>query len=1029
MVLSSFKKLFSTGLALLVAVTSLAQSVRITGTVSDAGGVPVVGAAVFVQGTTNGTVTDAAGSYALSAPSNATLEISCLGYTTQLVPVGGRTRIDVVLEEDTMQLEETVVVGYGVQKKSDVTGAISSVKSSDLENRSVTSVVDAMAGKTAGVNIISTGGSPGEAGTMIIRGYSSNKSSHPLYVVDGLRVRNINNLDPNTIESIEILKDASSAAIYGAEAGNGVIMVTTKKGAEGTARISYEGQYVLNQLTRVPAALNAKEYTDWLLLNKKYTQNDIDATIAAGLWDGKSSTDWVDVMTEPGRSHRHTLSVQAAAGKATFYASLGYTDQNGIVVGDYDTFKRLNATLNVSYKVKPWLELGNTTNFSQSKIRSVAGGGSLNGSFFGSVYWFDPTVSPTYSPDKLPTYMQSLLAQGKVILQDENGNYYGVSQLISTNPGNPLATLASAENENKTLGVQGTAYATLTPSFVPGLVFTSRLGYRLNVNNTWGLTKHYYAAPDSGTQTNSASVRRGGTNTTYYQWENFVNYTKTIANAHNIGVMVGMSYSQQDTYSLNGSQSKLRPDIENNPLFWDLAYATSDSDDQVSGTHDWERKLSYYGRANYAYKNRYNVQFTFRADAADLSILSRKNRWGYFPAVSAGWTISNEDWFPKDNVVEYAKFRASWGQNGSTSSLSNYSYATSISTTATGYSFDGSSYTISSTTTGLSNDDLKWETSEQLDFGVDLRFLQSRLSVGIDWYDKKTKDLILSSGITVPAGAGANAPVMNGGAVSNRGWEFEVSWKDKIGAVGYDISANFSTLRNKVTEIQRTVTRYTANSLQNYGDLTAFEVGHPVWYLWTYHCTGINPETGEAYIEDTNKDGQITVDDKIEAGSGLPDYQYGITINLNWKDWDFRFFGQGVGGNQIFRATGPYQQNTIKYFYDRTWTPEKKGTATMSPMNISNYSYYVVSDAYVFDADYFKIKQIQLGYRLPKSLCSKISVSSIRFSVSLEDWFNFTPYKAGMDPSISANNTTGMGVDYGAYPNYKKTMFGINVTF
>ncbi|NLZ20367.1 MAG: TonB-dependent receptor, partial [Bacteroidales bacterium] len=441
------------------------------------------------------------------------------------------------------------------------------------------------------------------------------------------------------------------------------------------------------------------------------------------------------------------------------------------------------------------------------------------------------------------------------------------------------------------------------------------------------------------------------------------------------------------------------------------------------------RKLSYYGRANYSYKNRYTFQFTFRADAADLSILSRKNRWGYFPAVSAGWTVSNEDWFPRDIPVEYVKFRASWGQNGSTSSLSNYSYATTIATTATGYSFDGSGYTVSATTTGLSNEDLKWETSEQLDFGLDLRFLQSRLSVGIDWYDKKTKDLILSSGITVPAGAGANAPVMNGGAVSNRGWEFELSWKDTVGELGYNISANFSTLRNRVTEIHRTVPRYTANSLQNYGDLTAFEVGHPVWYLWTYHCTGIDPETGEAMIEDTNKDGQITVEDKIEAGSGLPDYQYGITASLNWRNWDFRIFGQGVGGNQIFRATGPYQQNNIKYFYDRTWTPEKKTTATMSPMNISNYSYYVVSDAYVFDADFFKIKQIQLGYSLPKKICSKISISSLRFSVSLEDWFNFTPYKAGMDPSISANNTTGMGVDYGAYPNYKKTMFGVNITF
>lgn len=1008
--------------------TAAAQSVTVKGLISDQAG-PVIGATVMVESTTNGASTGVDGTFELSnVPSRANLVVSCIGYITQTIPVEGRTTIDVVLQEDTEMLEETVVVGYGVQKKSDLTGSISSIKSDDFENRSLTSVVDAMAGKIAGVNIISTGGSPGEAGTMIIRGYSSNKSSYPLYVVDGLRVRNIDNLDPNTIESIEVLKDASSAAIYGAEAGNGVIMVTTKKGVQGSTRISYELQYTLNNLARVPEPMNASEYVDWLLLNKKYTQNDIDATIAAGLWDGKSSTDWIDIMTEQGTSKRHTLSVQSANDKATFYTSLGYTDQDGIVIGDYDTFQRINGTLNVTYKVKPWLELGNSTNFSYNSRRSVPGGSSLNGSFFGSVYWYDPTVSPTYSSDKLPTYMQSLLNQGKVLLTDENGDYYGISQLISTNPANPLITLASSENENKSISVQGTAYANFTPTFVKGLTITSRLGYRFNENNTWGLTKHYYGAPDSSTQTNSASVRRGMTNTTYYQWENFANYNKTLGHVHNLSAMVGMSYSQQDTYNMSGSQSKLRSDIENNPLFWDLAYATSDSDDNVSGTHNWTRQLSYYTRLGYSYSNKYNVQFTFRADAADLSVLSLKNRWGYFPAVSGGWTMSNEEWFPKTTPVEFLKLRASWGQNGSTSSLGSYSYATTISTTATGYSFDGKTYTVSSTTSGLSNDDLKWETSEQLDFGIDMRFLNNRLTFAADWYKKTTKDLILSSGITVPASAGANAPVMNGGSVLNRGWEFELSWKDTIGDFGYSINANLSTLHNEVTSIHNTVSRYTDNSLQNYGNLTAFEVGHPVWYLWTYHCEGIDPETGEAIIADTDKDGQITVEDKIEAGSGLPDYQYGITLSMNWKNLDFKVFGQGSGGNQIFRATGPYQQNNLKYFYERTWSESNK-TGTMAPMNISNYSYYVVSDAYVFDADFFKIKQIQLGYSVPKHLLSKISVSSLRLSVSLEDWFIFTPYKVGMDPTVSANNSTGMGIDYGAYPNYKKTMLGLNITF
>lgn len=1027
----TFNKLL-TGLAFFIAAVTFppqlcAQNITVTGKVTDSAG-PIIGATVMVEGTSNGITTDLDGTYSLSnVPSQGKISVSCIGYNTQTIPVDGRTVIDCVLTENTEMLEETVVIGYGVQKKSDVTGSISSVKSSDLENRSVTSIVDAMAGKTSGVNIISTGGSPGESGTMIIRGYSSNMSSYPLYVVDGLRVSSISDLDPNIIESIEVLKDASSAAIYGAEAGNGVIMVTTKRGENGTSRITYEGQYVINSLTNTPDALNAQEYVDWLLLNGKYTRSEIDATIDAGLWDGKSSTDWVDEMTEHGVSKRHTLSFQGANDKAKYYASIGFTDQDGIVVGDYATFKRVNGTLNTSYKIRPWLEIGDNTNFMYNKIKSVVSGSSLNGSFFSDVYWFDPTVSVTYSPEDLPTYMQNYLNEGKALLKDDDGNYYGVSQLISTNPCNPWVTLRASSKKNKSIMIQGSAYANITPNFIKGLTFTSRLGYNLRVNNRWDATRHYWGGPSD--KSDYASVSRSQRNTTYYQWENFINYNFTLAQVHDISVMAGMSYSQQDVYYMDGSQSKIRTDVEDNPLFWDLAYAATDSDDNVDGTHDWTRKLSYYGRLNYAYKGRYTFQATLRADAADLSILSADNRWGYFPAFSAGWQMSNESWFPKSKTFDYLKLRGSWGQNGSTSSLSGYAYATSISTIATGYSFDGKTYTVSSTTSGLSNPDLKWETSEQLDFGVDARFLSGKLAFSVDWYNKTTRDLILTTGVTVPASAGAPAPVMNGGKVENRGWEIEASWKSHIGDLNYSVSANFSTLHNEVKSIQRTVKRYTDNALQTYGDLTAFEKGHPVWYLWTYHCEGIDKETGNPIIQDTDNDGQITVEDKIEAGSGLPDVQYGITLNASWKGLDFSVFGQGVGGNQIFRATGPYQQNTIQYFYDRTWTEARKDKATMAPMNSSDYGYYIVSDAYVFDAGYFKIKQIQLGYSLPERILKKAYIKSLRFSVSLEDWFTFTKYKAGMDPSISANNSTGMGIDFGAYPNFKKTMFGINITF
>ncbi|MFH0842646.1 MAG: TonB-dependent receptor [Bacteroidota bacterium] len=1008
--------------------TSHYQQIKISGKVTDREtGEAMAGVNIQVKGTSVGAISDLNGQYSLPATvePNAVLVFSFIGYQTLEVPVEGRQEVNIQLAGELQGLEEVVVIGYGVQRKSDVTGAISSIRSTDMVNRSNTSIVDALAGKTSGVSIISTGGAPGQAGTMLIRGYSSNKSSYPLYVVDGLRVNNINDLDPNTIESIEVLKDAASAAIYGAEAGNGVIMVTTKKGSSGTSKISYEFQYTINSMVRTPKALNAAEYVDWLILNGKYTQNDIDATISAGLWDGNSSTDWMEEMTEQGISPRHILSFQGGNNNGSYYISLAKTNQDGIVVNNFDTFKRINATLNGSYKFRPWLEIGNNTNFMTSSTNSVTGGSGLNESFFGYIYYFDPTVSVTYSPDDLPTYMQNHLNMGRNLLKDDNGDYYGVSQLISTNPCNPWVKLNSTKKENNSIMVSGTAYANLTP--FKGFTYTTRIGYNLNNNNAWNLNRFYYGSPSD--YTNDASVNRSLTSTSYWQWENFANYNFTLADQHNFITMLGMSYSENNVHYLYGSESKIREDVEENPLFWDLAYKASDSNDDVTATHNWQHKLSYYGRLNYSFKDLYTLQFTMRADAADLSVLSEKNRWGFFPAVSAGWQISNQSWFPEIPHFDYMKIRASWGQNGSTSSLSNYSYATTISTTALGYSFDGSTYTVSSTTSGLSNEDLKWETSEQLDFGTDVRFFKSRLTFSADWYKKTTIDLILSTGITVSASAGASAPVMNGGSVLNRGWEFEAGWKDKMNDFSYGINANFSSLHNEVISIHNTVTRYTANSLQSYGDLTAFEVGHPVWYIWTYKCEGIDPATGNAIITDVDGNGIINVSDKVESGSGLPDFQYGLTLNASYKNFNLTLFGQGIGGNQVFRATAPYQQNTLKYFYDKTWTPTTSTTATMSPMNSGNYQYYIVSDAFVFDAGYFKIKQIQLGYNLPTRIISKVALKEVRLYASLEDWFNFTPYKVGMDPSVSANNSTGMGIDYGSYPNFKKTVFGINVAF
>lgn len=1019
-------------LAIVSTLSAMAQStLKVTGKVVDPQNEPLIGVSIQEKGTANKAITNIDGVYSINAHKGATLVFTSIGYTPKEYTVKG-AELNVTMQEDNQMLEDVVVVGYGVQKKSDLTGAISQVKAEDLQNRAIPRAEQALQGKTAGVQLVNTSSKPGASPTVRVRGFSSNGSSDPLYVVDGLRISDLGSIDPNTIESIEVLKDAASAAIYGAQAGNGVVLVTTKKGTKGRSSIKYDFQYVLNNLARKPKLINAQEYVQ---LQKESDPNVTDATIKrdqidTGNWDGVSTTDWFDVAFTTGKTVRHSLSMEGANDKGNYFVALNYYSENGIVRGDRDTYKRITGNINGSYNIKPWLRVGTTNAIEKYKTRSITDGqGQYNtyNSMISRVITLTPLMADTYKVGSLPEKMQQLLDAGTPMFQNADGDYYGC--WLGGEAIHPIVSTLMSNNESYGFNVLGTAYIDFMP--MKGLTITSKLGYRYADSNSYYYQNKYYASGGaSNLETNS--VNRSTSTSMYYQWENYANYHRTFAEKHTVDAMLGMSYSDNDYTYVYGGASNVMKD---NPLFQDVSYAAGDATKTAYGYRSHSRKLSYYARVGYNYMDRYYIQGVFRADAADTAILPAENRWGYFPGVSAGWTFTNEKFFPRLKWLDYGKIRASWGQNGSTANLGSYMYSNSISQTAAGYPYGSTSdsFVISGAPSQVANPNLKWETSEQLDFGIDLRMLNSRLTFTADWYKKKTKDLIVT-GTQLPLSIGNSAPPVNAGNVENTGFELEIGWKDHIGDFSYGISANIATLKNKVTYLDPTISENRMYSYMGLGpsikSITAFEVGHPIWYFFGYKVDHIDEETGQPVFVDVNEDGSITEGDRTDIGSGIPDFTYGLTLNAAYKGFDFLLFGTGAYGNQIFSALG-YGNFTYNYkeIYDNRWTETNTHGKYASPsISGTTVNLYLQSDASVFDGSYFKIKQIQLGYTLPKSLTRKLYIDNLRVFVSLDDWFCFTPYH-GLDPEVASTSTGGMGLDYGNYPTTRKTLFGASITF
>ena len=1002
--------------------TALAQELmKVTGLVVDQNSEPLIGVTVKVKGDNkNGTVTGLDGDFSIMVQKGKTLVFSYLGYQTKEVDAI-TPKLKVNLKEDNKMLDDVVVVGYGVQKKSSVTGAISQVKKEDIENRTITNAKAALQGKTAGVQVISSSSAPGSSPTIRIRGYSSNVSSDPLYVVDGVRLSDISGLDPNDIASMEVLKDAASAAIYGAEAGNGVVLITTKKGTVGSGRITYDFQYATESLAKVPKLLNAEEYIQYMKEGKTFTEDYLLKN-----WDGKTNTSWVDAIYGKGHMQKHNLGFNGGNQNGNYYLSLTYLDNNGMVKGDNDVYRRLTATINAEYQIKPWLKVGTTNQIEKYNARSVSESNEYGG-MLTAVLQMDPLTPVTYSPDNLPAHMANALANGKHLLTDADGNYYGVSKFYSGEQYNPFVMRDNNVSRNSGFNVNGSIYTDFKP--FKGFVFTSRLGYRLSGTRQSSASLPFYG---NVTQSNDYVGYNATSSTSiYYQWENFANYMRKFGD-HTVNAMLGISF-QESTYDyVNGSLQANNEDAvkKNDPLFFYLNYASASATKGVGGEKTRSAKYSYFGRLSYEYKNRYYLQASLRADAADLSKLPSTNRWGYFPAVSAGWTISEEKFFaPLRDVVTSLKLRASWGQNGSLAALSGYAYSTDMVQSGIYPLVPGNNYTQVVRPSTMGNDKLKWETSEQTNFGIDGLLFKGRMNFGIDYFVKKTKDLLVN-GTTPSLVIGGTTSPMNAGSVSNKGFEFELGWRDNIGDFSYSVRGNLATLKNKVTYIDPSITRLAGSTFHTY-TITYFEKDYPVYYFRGYQFTGVDPKTGNPQFADLDNSGDISDGDLTDIGNAIPNFTYGLTLTAAYKGFDFTLFGSGASGNKIFNCINrpDYQMvNKLKeVFYDDRWTPENPN-GSRPRAGADNMDKYACSSAMVYDGSYFKIKQIQLGYSLPKSLLKKVAMNSLRLYVSLDDFFTITKYP-GFDPEASANATSGMGIDKGAYPMSKKVVMGFNLEF
>jgi TonB-dependent starch-binding outer membrane protein SusC len=1013
----------------LFALPAMAQKITVTGKITGTSdGLELPGVSVVEQGTTNGVSTDIDGTYSISVDQAATLEFSYMGYTTQTVAVSGQTVIDIALSEEAETLTELVVVGYGTQKRKVSTAATTVVSGKDLQQTNSIDATSALQGQTTGVNITQSSGQPGAGMVVNIRGAGTVGNSTPLYVVDGVVVDNgIGYLDPSIIERIDVLKDASAAAIYGARAANGVVLVTTKKGAEGKINVSLNSYTGFQESYKRLDLLNSGEYA--AIMNEARVNSGFAPLYTPEQISNMPNTNWQDEMFNDGAmKQNHSLLINGGNDKATYSTGLSYYGQEGLIGSQtgQSQYDRVTFTTNSTYNiVKDKFKIGENFSYARTKSTGIADQGIYANSLRGFL-----NTPPNYN------------------VYNEDGSY-GSSDL-SADITNPLG-LMYYTNFKETYSNRFVAnlFAELTP--VEGLTFRSSFGVDSYTDDYRAFTPEYRLSTVS--YSDVSTVTQSANNNFSWIWDNTVQYQASFGK-HNIDVLAGMSARERITRY----QSATGRDLQFND-FWHayLDNVLDPTQNRVSGDRYDYNIASYFGRVLYDFDNKYLLTATIRRDGSSEF---GSEKWAVFPSFSVGWNVDREDFWPEQDVVNALKIRGSWGQNGNDQFNRRFAYMSTISTYDKNYHFGTGNNELpldpGASPDALNTPDLKWETSEQLDLGVDFTLLKD-ITVNFDYYKKTTKDWLVQA--SVPFIAGAQAPYINGGNIENSGFEIGAAYNARFGDDWkLTVNANISKNRNEVTRVanQNGIIYGETNLLfQGIDEINRVQEGMPIGYFYGLQTDGIfqnqaeidaysqdgnlvqpNAVPGDVRFVDRNGDGAITADDKTMIGDPNPDYSYGISFQLNYKAFDLSVYTYGVAGNQIAYSTRDYSRPFYNYstsVFDR-WTTE--GSSNTHPRvtygTDGNGNWTKFSDMYIKDGDFFRIKTITVGCDLAK-LTDVIGNTFAQFRVyfSANNLYTFTKYP-GLDPEIgfgNVNQSWARGIDVGFYPQPRTYMMGLSVNF
>ena len=1047
------------------AVNSVQQSKKVTGNVSDAEG-PIIGASVVEKGNAgNGTVTDLDGNFSLNVKPGATIVITYIGYQKQEIAVGNQSSFKITMKTDDKTLDEVVVVGYGVQKKKLVTGSTIEVKGDDIQKMNTTQVLGALQSQTPGVNIQAASGQPGDGFKISIRGAGTNGNTAPLYIIDGV-AGDINNLNPADIERIDVLKDAASCAIYGSAAANGVILVTTKQGKQGKIQVSYDANVGWANVYRMPKMLTAKQYMevmDQVRFNSGESGYDWKSIMGEDLYnsymDGSNEgTNWVEAIRNKNAvTTSHSLNVTGGSDRSTFSMGAGYQYQDGVfgnvVKSDYRRFTfRINSE-HVVYRNDKGMDvvkIGENIYYQHKQNQGIQIGGQYSNEL-SNMLRANPAI-PMYNAD------------GSYTKAEDLKNWVDNYNSYSVNPVYKMLNQQSGHNKSINQNLHATGYLEIQP--IKNLVYRGQLNYN---QNTWTwrtflpifdanrTNADYFRTEDKATNQIGTSWGWSTTNTLSYKFD--------LQKKHNFDILVGTEFGESRPdfgFSLNATSS--------NSVFGDMTHAymtymKNNNAAAVTGTPcDDSRSMSYFGRVNYNFNEKYMLSAIMRADGN--SKFAPGKRWGYFPSVSAGWVISNEKFMAKTaSWLDFLKLRAGWGQNGNAQTINNFQWQGAFAfDTSSYYTFNGNpdQYVSGSAPSRLPNEDLTWETSEQLNIGLDARFLSGRLGFTADWYNKKTKDLLVA--VPVDPTTGFSTQMKNAGTVENKGIELSLSWNDKIGKdFQYNVGWNMAYNHNEVTEVKSNQTYNNGGNdllAQNTGYMARFEEGHPIGYFWGYKTEGVmqNEADVQAYLDknckgnaanskqgtgikpgdlkfvDVTGDGVVNDDDKTELGDPHPDVTMGITLGASYKGFDLSVTGFGAFGQQVARSfrkftDGEYENFTTEV-YDY-WHGE--GTSNKYPllahMN-AGPNWQTISDIYIEDASYFRLQNLTVGYDFTK-IWKNSPFQQLRLYFAAQNLFTITGYK-GMDPengTAIGSDSWVTGVDVGNYPQPRTYMVGVNVKF